>query len=157
MSRAAPDGSKSRPVLLYVGIMFVLAMLLLVLSFLMQQRNHEALMDSMEGVQTVIDLEIQIADMEEQLADAAAEQQTLSAALESAEKANETLTAERLALGHLLELQYVYDNGTKDEAKVLFDAYTAAAYNAFLPAEPFTEGAKSPLALYEALVLAFAS
>lgn len=115
--------NKSRPVLLYVGVMFGVAMLLLVLSFLMQQRNHEDLMQSMSGVQSVVDLELEIDDLNDQLATASAKLEEAEAALEEAKLAAEKLEAEKLALYGLMEIRSAYETAGFTAAKTLYDSF----------------------------------
>lgn len=73
-SPAPPDKpeSKSRPVKVYLTVLFCVALLLLLISFVMQQRNHLALQDlndSISNTQEIADLQLENQRLQYELED----------------------------------------------------------------------------------------
>ncbi len=73
-SPAPPDKpkSKSRPVKVYLTVLFCVALLLLLISFVMQQRNHRALQDlndSISNTQEIADLQLENQRLQYELED----------------------------------------------------------------------------------------
>lgn len=71
---APPDKpkSKSRPVKVYLTVLFCVALLLLLISFVMQQRNHLALQDlndSISNTQEIADLQLENQRLQYELED----------------------------------------------------------------------------------------
>ena len=128
---------KSRPVIVYVTVMFAAAVLLLLFSFLMQQRNHEAIMNGLTSsqinAQTVVNLELEnnklderIQELESALAAKQTDTDTLQADLASAQKS-------RQAMDWLLAIQDKYENRDHVTALKLVAEFTATGLPAFLP------------------------
>lgn len=136
---------KSRPVLVYVTVMFAAAVLLLVLSFFMQQRNHDAIMKGLSSsqinAQSVVDLELEnnklderIHELETQLATAATDEEKLQADLDTAQKS-------RQAMDWLLGIQQEYEDGDFVQALKLVAEFTATGLPEYLPqTSAITEG-----------------
>lgn len=64
------QGSRSRPVKVYLTVMFLAAFCLLLLSFLMQQRNHQAIVDlgsDIRATQEITELERENQELRHQL------------------------------------------------------------------------------------------
>ena len=165
---------KTKPVLLYIGVMFAAALLLLLFSFLIQQRNHDALMEGLNAsaadMQTIVDLERETAQLKGQLEDAQETIDTLTAekaaleeelaALAPAENDGtaepvDTLTLERQrdALSELLTIFHVcYVQGNPDGAKLLLNDYQNERKFTNLPPHSAVNSTVSPSVMYEALV-----
>ena len=115
------SSKKSKPVTVYLSVLFVVALLLLVMSFFMQQRSHQALEDlttSMEESQT--NLEEENSDLEKQVQ-----------ALEWLRLIQEAV---RTSYG---------------EAKELAEQFEESELPAYLPAESVVEGKESPADIYK--------
>ena len=166
---------KTKPVMMYIGIMFGAALLLLLFSFLIQQRNHEALMEGLHAsaadMQTIVDLEREssrIADqLEEAQKDIAAvtkEKEALEeelAALPSSEEGDNTgvtedvitLERQRDSLSELLTICHIcYVQGNPEGAKLLLNDYQNERKYANLPPHSAVNSTVSPHTMYEALV-----
>ena len=69
---ALPNQKKTHNVVFYLVVMFSVALCLILLSFLMQQRNHEALLkgisSSNSSVQALVDLESERGALQDELA-----------------------------------------------------------------------------------------
>ncbi len=142
---------RSRPVLLYVGVMFAVATLLLLLSFLMQQRNHEDLMRSMTKVQSIVDLELENQTLTQKLEAAETQIDTLSAALTEAEAQTEARAAEALALTALMEIRSAYEGGQRSAAQTLYDSFPGLEEHLSAEALPNIDWLPSPLWVYTQL------
>lgn len=150
------DKQKTRPVIFYISIMFIVALFLILLSFFMQQRNHEDLLKGLSSsavdVQTLVDLEREkdalVEDLDKTKAELDAAQKE-KAALEEQSKqaARSTQAMERLMAACL-----AYESGKQQEAR---DALTALQQDKLfeaLPAQSAIGAAHSPKQTYEELL-----
>lgn len=109
---------QSKPVIVYIMILFIAAFLLMALSFLMHQRsNSEALgelQDSVTAMQEVQANQEQIIDLQKQLADAEDEinamEETHEQELQAQQDALKSRELELKALMDLYRLQQAYSN-----------------------------------------------
>lgn len=147
--------SKSRPVTVYLTVLFAMAFLLLLVSFFMQQRNHEAIMDitsSVDRAQTITDLELAKQQLEFRLEDS-------RQALDQAKTENETLTQQlsdqqkaTQAVDWLRRIETAYRQGTYSTARRLMTRFQETGLERNLPTEAVTEGGAVPLEAYRNLV-----
>ena len=120
------SSKKSKPVTVYLSVLFVVALLLLVMSFFMQQRSHQALEDlttSMEESQTTATLQM--------------DNQRLQYELEQAQA---------------LEWLRIIEEAVRSsygEATELVDQFEESELADYLPTESVVEGAKSPADTYK--------
>lgn len=94
-SPAPPDKpkSKSRPVKVYLTVLFCVALLLLLISFVMQQRNHLALQDlndSISNTQEIADLQLENQRLQYELEDKQALEEQVQAQQKQVEAFEET-------------------------------------------------------------------
>lgn len=144
-------GSKSRPVLLYMGIMFSVALILLLLSFLMQQRNHEALMEGLtdlSDLQSMVDLKMENQTLQESLAQSKLDLATLQAEYESMTAQKNTAAAQTTAMEYLAEIQHAYDLDHRKTARALIAAFESTELSESLPDTSAVEGGTSPAQVF---------
>ena len=94
------EKSRSRPVKVYLTVMFCVALLLLMISFVMQQRNHLALQDLNQSIsvsQDVADLQMENQKLQYELKEKEDQAGDLQAQLEKAEKQAQALEWRRSA------------------------------------------------------------
>lgn len=144
---------KSKPALLYVIIMFSVALLLLVLSFFMQQRNHGDLLNEINtasmNMQTIVDLELELETMEDSLIDLQEEYDDMKVSYDKS-LADSIASKESLsAMENLLILQTLYLNGNDEEAKILLTEMEAQKTYIFLSAESTSSDVDAPFTIYE--------
>lgn len=147
---------KTKSVVFYIIVMFSVALFLIILSFFMQQRNHEALLEglstSVSSVQNIVDLELEKNELEKA-------RSALEAQLAEAKKTEETLTAAATraedsvrALEYLMEARLLYFSGKHQQAKALLTVLQEKELFALLPTQSSIEGTPSPRERYDELV-----
>ena len=144
-------GSKSRPVLLYMGIMFSVALILLLLSFLMQQRNHEALMEGLtdlSDLQSMVDLKMENQTLQESLAQNKLDLATLQTEYESMTAQKNAAAAQTTAMEHLAEIRHAYDLDHRKTARALIAAFESTGLSESLPDTSAVEGGTSPAQVF---------
>ena len=156
-AQTAKKKNKTRPVTHYLTILFVVAFLLLLMSFFMQQRNHEAIMDitsSVDNAQTVTDLELakqqlefKLESSQKTLDQVKTENETLSQQLDDQKKAVQ-------ALDWLRQIEAAYRQGTYSSARQLLSQFQAANLTGDLPDDSAVQGGTSPAQSYQNLVKA---
>lgn len=136
---AEPKTRSKKPVIIYIMIMFIVAFLLMALSFLMHQRsNTEALgelQDSVNAIQVVQQTQEKVIELQEELAQS---QDYIDKLTEDVEKLQETLdqtTAENQALTHLYLLQQSYANQDYEASKALITEMESKGMVEQLPQE----------------------
>ena len=138
--KPAGPKSKSRPVTIYLSVLFCVALLLLLISFVMQQRNHIALQDLNESITQTQDV-----------ADLQLENQRLKYELEA--KANlEKQVEEKDKEAQALEWLRQIEGATRRSyttARELAEAFEATGLQESLPTKSVVEGADSPAETYE--------
>ena len=128
--------SKSRPVTVYLAVLFVVALLLLLLSFFMQQRNQQALEDLHASVSAGQDItELQLAN------------QQLEFQLEQAKKEQQDLEESKQALEWLRQIEAA-TRTSYSKARSLVKAFDEAGLEQYLPVESVVEGETSPADTY---------
>ena len=138
------SNKKSKPVTVYLSVLFVVALLLLVMSFFMQQRSHQALEDlttSMEESQTTATLQMDNQRLQyelEQAKETIGQLEQNQADLEKQAQAMEWL--------RLIEEAVRSSYG---EATELVDQFEESELTDYLPTESVVEGAKSPADTYK--------
>lgn len=152
-------GDRTRPVVLYIGIMFAAAMLLLLFSFLMQQRNHEALMESMESVQFVVELERDNQKLEEQVEEIQAKLETSQEELsqlqidyQAAQEGQALAEQQSAALQFLLEIRHYFDLRQYGDAKEQIESLEASGLAGALPEKALEDEFQAPSQLYQSIV-----
>ena len=153
--RTAPvslnPASKSRPVVLYIGIMFSVALILLLLSFLMQQRNHEALMEGLtdlQDVQSIVDLTMENRTLQEALAQIKLDQAALQTEYDNLLVKKDAAADQAIALQYLIEIRHAYDAGQNKKARSLIADFESTGLAATLPSTAEIEGGTSPAQLF---------
>lgn len=146
---------KTKSVVFYIIVMFSVALFLIILSFFMQQRNHEALLEglstSASSVQSIVDLELEKnelkkshAALEAQLAEAKNTEKTLT---DAATRAEDSVRA----LEYLTEARLLYFSGKHKEAKAMLTSLQENELFALLPTKSSLEGTPSPRERYDEL------
>ena len=150
-ARALPPRGSSRPVLLYIGIMFSVALILLLLSFLMQQRNHKDLMEGitdLRDVQSIVDLKMENRILQENLAKSKLDLATLQTEYESMTAEKNTAAAQATAMEYLSEIRHAYDLNHRKKARELLAAFESTGLAESLPDTAAVEGVESPAQLF---------
>ena len=147
--------SKAKPVILYIVVMFGVALFLIILSFFMQQRNHEALLKGLSSsamnVQTIVDLEMDKQNLEEDLTETTDQVEDLTQDKKALEEANSAMTQQIKGLEWLLELQDLYESGKYSKAKELLAAMEKEGLDKALPTTSTLPDHPSPQNVYEAI------
>lgn len=131
--------SRSRPVKIYLTVLFCAALLLLLISFVMQQRNHMALQDlneAIEGSQQVTDLQLENQRLQFELE----EKEDLEAQVEEQQRQIE-------ALEWLRQIEAAVRK-SYSEAKALVEAFEETGLESSLPTQSSVEGAEAPADTY---------
>ena len=133
---APPDKpkSKSRPVKVYLTVLFCVALLLLLISFVMQQRNHLALQDLNDSISNTQE----IADQYE---------------LEDKQALEEQVQAQQKQVEALEWLRQI-EAATRTSytrARELVEAFEETGLESSLPTESVVEGADSPADTYRSI------
>jgi uncharacterized protein (UPF0332 family) len=138
--------SSSRPVTVYLLVLFLAAFLLLLISFGMQQRNHQALLDlndSMANSQDVTTLQLEKQKLEFDLQDLQEDYDQLKETEENDAKVIQ-------ALEGLRQIERA-SRTSYDTARELAQQFQADGLADYLPDDPLTEGATSPAEDYQTL------
>ena len=152
-----PEGTPSagkKPVVIYIMILFIVAFLLMALSFLMHQRSNSEvlgeLQNSVSAMQEVqatqdalVELQAQLKDAEDTIAELESAAEKDQQALEEAQRENEALLA-------LYTLQQQYATGDLDACRDSIQAFEAAGYQEDLP-QTVENGVTPPSQRYEQL------
>ncbi len=149
----APSTGK-KPVVIYIMILFIVAFLLMALSFLMHQRSNSEvlgeLQDSVTAMQEVQATQDALLDLQNQLDEA---QTTIDALKSSAEETDAALAEaqrENQALLALYTIQQQYSAGDLAGCQASIDALEASEYRDALP-ETAEEGVTPPSQRYAQL------
>ena len=148
-----PRKNRSHPVKVYLTVLFVVSLLLLVMSFFMQQRSHQALEDlnaSMSSNESVVELkldkqklEFQIQELEKNLADVEGEQAKW-------EEEKTALEDQAKALEWLRQIEQASQT-SRSKAAELIQAFQETGLEDSLPDESVVEGGTSPAETYRNL------
>ena len=145
-SSTAKNKSRSRPVKVYLTVLFCAALLLLLISFVMQQRNHIALQDlneAIEGSQEAATLQLENQRIQYDLEEAQTEKDRLARQLEETEKQLEALEWLR-QIESAVRTSYT-------EAVDLVKSFEESGLPDSLPTTSTVEGAQSPADAYRAI------
>jgi uncharacterized protein HemX len=147
--------SKAKPVILYIVVMFGVALFLIILSFFMQQRNHEALIKGLStsamNVQTIVDLEMDKQNLEEDLTEKSDQLEALTQEKKALEEEASAMTQQLKGLEWLLELQDLYESGKYSKAKELLAAMEKEGLDKALPTTSTLPDHPSPQNVYEVI------
>ncbi|MBR2490547.1 MAG: hypothetical protein IKB65_03590 [Ruminiclostridium sp.] len=142
---------KSKPVTVYLSVLFVVALLLLVMSFFMQQRSHQALEDltsSMEESQDAATLQMDNQRLQYELEQA---QGTISQ-MEETQKELESKAADAEKQAQALEWLRLIEEAVRtsySQAKDLVEQFEKSELTDYLPTQSVVEGAESPADVYK--------
>ena len=152
------ERERMKKVYTYVAVLFCVAFLLILWTFLMNQRSSQAIRDEIKSgnhaLQSTLEendsLEARIKELEAQLAEAEDDKNALS---EAVERKSEQLRA----LDWLLEIENAYNTGDLDAAKDNIRSFEETGTVEFLPKEPLRtaitgDDAPSPAARYQSIV-----
>ena len=145
------SSKKSKPVTVYLSVLFVVALLLLVMSFFMQQRSHQALEDlttSMEESQAAATLQMDNQRLQYELDQAKG---TITQ-MEETQKELEAQADELEKQAQALEWLRLIEEAVRTsygQARELVDQFEENDLPDYLPTESVVEGAKSPADTYK--------
>ena len=145
------SSKKSKPVTVYLSVLFVVALLLLVMSFFMQQRSHQALEDlttSMEESQTTATLQMDNQRLQYELEQAKGTITQMEESQTALEEKISDLEKQTQALEWLRLIEEAVRT-SYSEAKELTDQFEKSELTDYLPTESVVEGAKSPADTYK--------
>ena len=140
-ARPAPPG-KSRPVKVYLTVLFCAALLLLLVSFIMQQRNHLALQDLNEAIEDG-----------QQVSQLQMENQRLKYELEEKAELEEQVAQQQRQI-EALEWLWQIEAAVRTsypEAIALIEAFEETGLEDSLPTTSSVEGVPSPAEAYRTL------
>lgn len=143
---AKDEKSRSRPVKVYLTVMFCVALLLLLISFVMQQRNHLALQDlnqSIAASQDVADLQMENQKLQYELKEKEDQAGDLQTQLDEAEK-------QAQALEWLRQIEAAVRT-SYPEARTLVEEFEETGLESSLPTESVVEGGTAPADAYRAI------
>lgn len=147
---------KARPVIFYIGVMFGVALFLIILSFFMQQRNHEALMKGLStsavNVQNIVDLELEKNNLEKSIASLQGNLETTMAEKANLQAELDTAKNSLRAMEYLSEARIDHLSGRTKEAKSSLACLQKDDLYKFLPETSAWEGQPSPKQCYDELV-----
>jgi len=151
--QAPVPSKKAKPVIFYIVIMFAVALFLIILSFLMQQRNHEVLLKGLSSsslhVQNLVDLEMDKNKLEDTLTETLTELETVKADKKTQEEA---ATRQTQAMEYLMEVRLAYSAGKHSHARELLAEMQKQKLNEALPEASSLPDTKSPRTHYQELV-----
>lgn len=138
--------SKTRPVTVYLSVLFCVALLLLLVSFVMQQRNHMVLQDLNQSIsqsKNVNELQLENQRLQYELEDQQEQSTQLEKQLEEKDK-------EAQALEWLRQIEAA-TRRSYTTARALAEAFEATGLQDSLPTESVVEGGDSPAETYESI------
>ena len=146
------ERERMKKVYTYVAILFCVAFLLILWTFLMNQRSSQAIRDEIKSGNSALQstLEARVKELEAQLAEAEEDKDSLS---ETVERKSEQLRA----LDWLIEIENNYSAKDYDAARDNIRAFEKEGAAESLPEQPLRtavtgDDAPSPAARYHALV-----
>ena len=143
-----------KPVVIYIMILFIVAFLLMALSFVMHQRSNTEvlgeLQDSVSAMQEIQSTQDALLDLQDQLDDAEETVEALESAGEETQAALEAAELENRALLALYQLQQLYAAGDLGGSPETLAAIEAEDLAAGLPEEA-AEGVTTPADRYQQL------
>lgn len=145
------SSKKSKPVTVYLAVLFVVALLLLVMSFFMQQRSHQALEDlttSMEASQDAATLQMDNQRLQYELEQAQATIDQMEEDRAALERKRDELGMQAQALDWLRLIEEAVRT-SYGEAKELVDQFEESGLVDYLPDQSVVEGAESPADTYK--------
>lgn len=147
---------KARPVIFYIVIMFGVALFLMILSFFMQQRNHEALMKGLStsaiNVQNIVDLEMKKNNLEASLTSLQGNLETTMAEKANLQAEVDSAKNSLRAMEILCEARIDLLSGKKKEAESALAWLQKDDLYKLLPETSALEGQPSPRQHYDELV-----
>lgn len=156
-----PKKGSSKPVILYVTILFAAAFLLLLVSFLMQQRDHAAVLQENNLSITQLqqnnqDLQLQVDDLQKQLDDANTQVKDLQngTSTQSGQEDVTTLEKQLNAMDYLRELQRRYTAKDYAAVRTLLTEFNKKGLAAYLPKTTEIQNVMTPAEKYQEIVSA---
>ena len=153
----APEDKPStgkKPVVIYIMILFIVAFLLMALSFLMHQRSNSEvlgeLQNSVSAMQEIQATQDDLVDLQDQLKDAEDTIEDLESAAADQQQALEASQREAEALLALYTLQQQYAAGDLEACQDSIQAFESAGYQEDLP-QAAGDGITSPSQRYAQL------
>ena len=147
-----PTGKK--PVVIYIMVLFIVAFLLMALSFVMHQRSNSEvlgeLQNSVSAMQEIQTTQDALLDLQDQLDDAEEAMEALESAGKETQAALEAAELENRALLALYQLQQLYAAGDLDGCRETIAAIEAEDLTSALP-EKAAEGVTTPADRYQQL------
>ena len=133
---ASPKGQKNKPVIVYIMILFIMAFLLMALSFFMHQRSNEevigTLQSSVSTLQELQESQDKIMRLQSQLTDANKKIETLQSQLDELNSTQSTGSDKTAALLALYTLQQEFSAKDSNACKQTIQAMEDAGQPALL-------------------------
>lgn len=150
----SPNGQKNKPVIVYIMILFIVAFLLMALSFFMHQRSNEevigTLQNSVSTLQELQDSQDENIQLRSQLEDANKQVEEFQSQLNQLNIAKSEADEKSAALLALYTLQQQYTAGNHDACKQTIQTMENAGQPALLPTDPIGD-VVSPAQRYQQL------
>ncbi len=146
----------------YLVVLFAVAIVLLLFSAIMQQRNHDDLMAGISTsaltTQKMVELTFQVEDLQKELEAVKGQLAVTEAARDKAIEEKEKSAAEAKgtkdtlqAMEWLVEIRILYTSGRATEARAMFKTFEATGLGQSLPEKSAIPGGTPPRALYDVL------
>ena len=154
---SAPKKPASKPVIVYIMIMFIVAFLMMALSMLMHQRTtSEGIGELQHSFSAMADMQAhqeKVIQLQEELSDAAEEKTELEAAIAALEEEKDTEALNTKAMMQLYILQLQFQNGDYDDCRNTIQTMETLGLTELLPSmKEYT--VPSPAETYESIKLA---
>ena len=144
-----------KPVVIYIMILFIVAFLLMALSFVMHQRSNTEvlgeLQDSVSAMQEVQGTQEKIIELQEEVGQVQEDQQDLKETEQDLQQELDDAQAREQALLGLYTLQQQYAAGDLEACRATIGEMESAGYDRLLSNEAPEEGVTSPAQRFEEL------
>lgn len=153
-AETSPNGHKNKPVIIYIMVLFIVAFLLMALSFLMHQRSNEevigTLQSSVSTLQELQESQDKNVQLQSQLDDANKQAEELQSQLDELNTAKSEADEKTAALLALYTLQQQYTAGDRDACKQTIQDMEDAGQPALLSKDSI-DAVASPAQRYQQL------
>jgi len=150
-AKQSGNGSGRKPVIVYIMILFIVAFVLMAVSFVMHQRSNTEvigkLQNSVNALQEVQEAQDKNLQLQQELEDAQAENQQLQKQLDEANTSADSAGGRADALLALYTLQQQYSGQNYDACKATISGMEADGLDKLLPAEA-PDGVTTPAQRY---------
>jgi septal ring factor EnvC (AmiA/AmiB activator) len=146
------SSNKKKPVVVYIMILFIVAFILMAVSFVMHQRSNTEVMgklqDSVTALQEVQNAQDENVQLQDQLKDAQKKNEELQEQLDDVNAELDSADDQLAAMSLLYTLQQQYAAGDTDDCKATISYMENKGLDKLLPAEAESDDITSPAQRY---------